>query len=267
MNIAKKIFQNIIELVFPSNCFGCDIEGVWICKDCLMKIPIYSNNTCLWCGKHLINSNICISCQAESQLNFLFAFTTYQNPIFKKLLHNFKYNFASDTINSFTLLLDYFFKNQNISLISKDSIIVPIPLHKKRFAERGFNQSELIGKQISQILQIQMNSKLLVRTKNTKSQMTLTKKERILNMKNSFYCPNINQIRNKNIILVDDVLTTGATLKEASLALQKAGCDSVSAFVLAKEGLINPDKNRDCPYFSLSLFFTPRITPARRAAG
>ncbi|MBU2235868.1 ComF family protein [Patescibacteria group bacterium] len=243
MSQTKKILQIIIELIFPSSCFGCGIEGVWLCKDCSEQIPLYPKDVCLWCGKHIKDNKMCLPCQNESQLDSLFALTAYQNPLLKNMLHNLKYNFASNITDAFALLLNLFFDEQKTFTVNKNCILVPIPLHKKRFAERGFNQSELIGDRISQILQIQTNSGLLARIRNTKSQMTLNKKERLLNMKNSFVCPDPYQIKNKEIILVDDVLTTGATIKEASLALKKAGCRSVSAFVLAKEGLINSDKN------------------------
>jgi competence protein ComFC len=243
MNLINKIFQNIIELVFPSNCLGCGIEEVWLCKDCLKGIPLHPEGICLWCGKHLENEKMCIPCQNESQLTSLFALTTYQNPLFKEMLHNLKYNFVSHIIDGFILLLNRFIDDRKTFVINNNSILVPIPLHKKRFAERGFNQSELISNIISKKVKIKMNSELLVRTRNTKSQMTLNKSERLRNMKNSFNCPNPSQVKNKNIILIDDVLTTGTTLKEASVVLKSAGCKSVSAFVLAKEGLINPKNN------------------------
>lgn len=243
MNLAKKTLQNITELIFPSNCFGCGIEEVWLCKDCLKKIPLHSGNICLWCGKHLIDKKMCLPCQDESQLTSLSALTAYHDPLFQEMLHNLKYNFVSHIIDAFALLLDHFFDNKIFLSSDDNSVLLPIPLHKKRFAERGFNQSELIGNKISQVLKIQIDSKLLVRVKNTKSQMTLNRKERIQNMRDSFVCLDFKQVKNKNIILVDDVLTTGATLKEASLALKSAGCRSVSAFVLAKEGLINLKDN------------------------
>ncbi|MFA6271772.1 MAG: phosphoribosyltransferase family protein [Patescibacteria group bacterium] len=159
------------------------------------------------------------------------------------MLHNLKYNFASSISDAFKFLLIKYFEQNKINITSKDSVIVPIPLHKKRLAERGFNQSELIGNHVAEILQLKINPKLLIRTKNTKSQMTLNKADRILNMQKSFVCPDPAQVKGKDIILIDDVLTTGTTIREAAQALKASGCRSVSAIVLAKGGLINMKDN------------------------
>ena len=241
MNILNKLLQNIIDLIFPSNCFGCGIEGVWLCKDCIEKIPILNKNNCFWCNNK--DNNICFSCQQESKLSALFVITAYQNPLFQDMLHNLKYNFASSIGDTFKLLLIKYFEQNKIDIINKDSVIVPIPLHRKRLAERGFNQSELIGNHIAEILQLKINPKLLIRKKNTKSQMTLNRADRILNMQKSFVCPDPTQIKGKDIILIDDVLTTGTTIRDAAQALRASGCRSVSAIVLAKGGLINMKDN------------------------
>ncbi|MFA6391848.1 MAG: phosphoribosyltransferase family protein [Patescibacteria group bacterium] len=238
MNYYKNLLQSIIELIFPANCFGCGIEGVWLCEKCADLIPFFPNNICLWCNKKIEGKNMCSACQNSSQLLSITAVTSYQNPLFQDILHNLKYNFATSTINAFELLLIKYFKQNKTNLINNNSIIVPIPLHKKRLAERGFNQSELIGIQIAKIMNVEINTKILQRTKNTRSQMTLNKEDRLKNMKNSFTCPDSRQVIGKNILLVDDVLTTGATLNEAALALKAAGSSSVRAIVLAKGGEI-----------------------------
>lgn len=233
----KNIFKNLIELVFPSNCFGCETEGVWLCDKCLDLIQICDTACCFWCNSKNLRGNICSSCKRISNLSSLYSITVYQNPIFQKMLHNLKYNFASSTIDSFAMLLDKYFSLNKLPDLPKDSVLIPIPLHKKRLAERGFNQSELIAREIEKIIHLDIDSTLLTRIKNTKSQMTLNKSDRIINMENSFACINSDKIRGKNIVLIDDVLTTGETIKEATQVLLKSGCASVSAIVMAKGGI------------------------------
>jgi ComF family protein len=153
------------------------------------------------------------------------------------MLHNLKYNYASSIAEAFGLLLAKYFKINTITEFDTNSIIVPVPLHKKRLAERGFNQSELIARQIGKILSLEINTTLLSRIKNTKSQMKLDRSGRIANMQDSFICTDPVTVKGKNVILIDDVLTTGATIKEAAYALKTAGCGSISAIVLAKGGI------------------------------
>ncbi len=116
-------------------------------------------------------------------------------------------------------------------------IVIPVPLHKKRVHERGFNQSERIAKAfIKQIndKNITLNTNSLIRNKNTKSQtMTKNKKDRYENMKNAFKVVNAKNIYKKDIILLDDVITTGATLGSAKQTLEKAGAKSVLCVAVA----------------------------------
>jgi competence protein ComFC len=110
-------------------------------------------------------------------------------------------------------------------------IILAVPLHKKRFLERGFNQAELIAIEISRIFGMKTDFKSLKRIKNTKQQANLSKKERLENMKQAFSA-NFDKAPEK-VYLFDDVFTTGQTMNEAARALKKAGVKEVNVLALA----------------------------------
>lgn len=185
---------------------------------------------------------LCLNCQKLTLLDSLFVVTSYQNVLLQELLHNLKYNFAWKISESLLPLIDNFFTKVRVkqnSFFSNCSslLVMPIPLHKKRLRERGFNQSELLASLIAKSLAVKTLPNVLVRKRNTISQMTLNRKERLINVQDAFECLDPEQISEKRILIVDDVLTTGATIKEAALTLRKAGCSSVGALVLAKEEL------------------------------
>ncbi len=158
----------------------------------------------------------------------------YKEPI-NNLIITGKYLFMPEIFASLSNIsfnaMDDRFKN-----IMKDFILCPIPLHKRRIRWRGFNQSTLIAKTLGDLLKIPCIN-LITRHKNTKTQKDLTAKDRAKNMKNCFA---INQklslaIKAKNIILIDDVATTGSTLESAAHILKLQGVNKIWAFVLAKD--------------------------------
>lgn len=117
--------------------------------------------------------------------------------------------------------------------IEQFDFMVPIPLHPTRKRERGYNQSFLLASQLSRIFNINLNINLLIKTKNTKNQSLLSKKERWTNITGAFKIKNPNEVNNKSILLIDDLLTTGATSSEAAKALKSAGAKTVGVFTLA----------------------------------
>jgi competence protein ComFC len=125
-------------------------------------------------------------------------------------------------------------KKQKSAQLSPSYIICPVPLHKKRLRWRGFNHTEEIAKVLSAVLSIPTYSDILVRTKNTPAQITLTKEKRLQNMQGAFQAQNKEIIQGKKVLLLDDVFTTGATLTQAASALKKAGASQVFGVVVAR---------------------------------
>lgn len=247
-NWWKKFYKLLLDLIFPIKCLGCGKDDEWICSRCIKKIPIYQKPICLWCEMLSREVTLCPNCKKLSYLDYLFTITSYQTPLLQEILHNIKYKFAWRIMEDLKPLISRFLNQINIKngLLVKNSNLqlIPVPLYRKRFLERGFNQSELLAQILNQIIpNAELVPNVLVRKKNTASQMTLNKKERIRNIQGAFKCNNQELIKNKRVLIIDDVLTTGSTIKEAALVLRKAGCLEVGALVLAKEELISKSKN------------------------
>jgi ComF family protein len=115
-----------------------------------------------------------------------------------------------------------------------DFILIPIPLEKKKLKWRGFNQSEEIGKKLAENLKIPIFSNVLFKIKETRPQVELSEKERRENIRGCFLVKNKDLIKNKKILLLDDVFTTGSTMEEAAKTLKEAGAKEIVGIVLAR---------------------------------
>ena len=113
-------------------------------------------------------------------------------------------------------------------------VIIPVPLHKKRYKERGFNQAALMAKELAELKEIKFENTALIKIKNTIPQTSLMAGPRASNVKGAFTLKHKEKIKGKTVILVDDVYTTGATLKECSLTLLKGGVKEVKAVTVAQ---------------------------------
>jgi len=117
--------------------------------------------------------------------------------------------------------------------INQFDLIIPVALHSTRFRERGYNQSEFLAQQISAVYNIKMINNILIKKLHTKPHAFLHEKERWTNITGAFKIKNPNEVNNKSILLIDDLLTTGATSSEAAKALKSAGAKTVGVFTLA----------------------------------
>ncbi len=200
------ILEKALNLFFPIKCGVCGKIGLPICKECEEKIKQYEINL------------------VQKDKFFIYK---YQD-IIRNLLLNYKFNDASYLANSFAYLIK---NNKKIySILKSYDIIIPVPLHKKRMNERGYNQTELISKK----LEIPIETKCLIKTKNIKPQSTKTAKQRQIDIKNVFAIQNVDKIKNKKILLLDDIYTTGSTANECIKTLSKA-TNKIGFLAIAKE--------------------------------
>ena len=147
-----------------------------------------------------------------------------------KLIKGLKYKFAFDIASELSDLLLSFFEKQEIS--NANPVIIPVPLHKKRLRERGFNQAELLARSFHANYQVE--TKILQRNKYTSAQAKLKEKARKENIKQAFACHDSEKVKNKIVVLVDDVITTGSTLNECARVLKKSGAKEVWGLAIAK---------------------------------
>ena len=212
----QSIKEFILDILFPRFCLNCNREGSYLCPDCFSLIDISEK-------KYYFLKN----------LNGLFCPTSYDNFIVKKLINQFKYPpYIKELAKPLASLIITYFKILGESGL-QDFILVPIPLHKKKLKSRGFNQASEIAKELSKNLAIPFSDNVLIKIKPTPAQVELKKEEREKNVRETFLCQKPEIIKNKKILLVDDVFTTGATLEEAGRALRRAGAAEVWGAVVA----------------------------------
>ncbi|MDD5351952.1 MAG: phosphoribosyltransferase family protein [Candidatus Omnitrophica bacterium] len=149
----------------------------------------------------------------------------------KELIHRFKYNQKIQYKTIFKNLFEEFIATFNI--LRDVDLVIPVPLHPVRLREREYNQSQILACMISEIIKKPVAEDILVRIRNTKSQIDLDEKSRINNISGCFAVKDGIKIQSKSILLVDDVLTTGITLSEAAGALKELNPCKISALTLA----------------------------------
>lgn len=212
--------------------------------DCVLKFifpPV--------CGICLKTSKkyICEECMELIKFKSLNKIDTYNNKNFKEHLYILKYE---GIIRQ--RMLDYKFKEksylhrsfsemilnskENIEFIKKYDVLIPVPIHKDRMRTRGYNQSELIAKDLAyEIKNIKLENRVLIKTKNIIAQSSLNKKQRENNIKDVYQIKSVEKVINKKILLLDDIYTTGSTVNECAKILKEARCKEVGIITIAKD--------------------------------
>lgn len=235
MKDILKMKEALLDILFPPDCLHCknnlptEEKADKICNSCIFSISIHSTLFCAVCRARLPeNRKVC----HKDAPYMLAAAVNYDGPV-KDIMHQLKYRRWTSLVQIIRPILNNYLKNMALS--AEGYIIVPIPLHLERQRERGFNQAELIGSIISETLEIPMRTDLLTRVKKTKAQAELKNyKDRSSNVAGAFNAESPERLSGKNVILVDDVYTSGATMNDAVRALRAAGAKKIIAFAFAK---------------------------------
>lgn len=225
------LLKTFLDLIFPPKCVGCKKFGTVICPTCRENIEIDAFKKCIVCQKPTIKGFTHTSCINLYTPERLIALYSYKGSVKNFILRGkfgpkFFYLFDYLIDLSLPVLIEF-----GISF-GCNALIIPMPLHKERLTYRGFNQSELIADALSKKLVLPVNKKALVRSKKGLVQAHLTKIDRKKNVESAFEVR--TSIKGRDIILVDDVCTTGATFLSAAKALKAAGARFVWCFALAK---------------------------------
>ena len=239
--IIDDVLRHITDIVFPSQCISCaailqPITEKVFCSACREKIKFLTGSICPICGIMFFDSpsasHLCGNClEKKPYFSYARAVASYET-IILNAIHQFKYSRdLSIGILLASLMADFSFPDLDF----RDySLIIPVPLHIKKLRKRGFNQSIILADSIGKKWQIPVNFSLLKRCKFTLTQTGLNKKERQRNIKGAFEVRDKEKIAGRNIILIDDVYTTGATLNECAKKLIKAGAQKVAVLTLAR---------------------------------
>lgn len=214
----KKLINAILDLIYPSYCLSCNKTGEEICKSCINKCSICENQNPEW----------------------IYSIYDYKDIKVKKAIWLLKYKNRKSLAEIFARILHEKISEEISERMVlenfKNPILIPIPLSSKREKERGYNQALLICKELEKLNEnlFKVEKNVLIKPKETTHQAHIKdRNQRLKNIVGSFAVKNPIKIKNQNIILIDDVTTTGATLSEAKKTLKQNGAKKIIAFTIA----------------------------------
>ena len=214
-----RLLDTILDIIFPVYCISCGKAGVDLCLICLSESP---------------------RAERESE-KWIFLLFDYRHPPIKKALWLFKYKGKKKLANVFAEILYGRILEELSDLLVMENfrapILIPIPLSQKRYRERGYNQAELICQELIRLdseKDFRLEKNVLIKPQETEHQAHIKDRNlRLKNLSGSFLSKETSLIKNRNIILIDDITTTGATLAEARKTLRLAGARKIIAFTIA----------------------------------
>ena len=231
----KKIKNTFLDILYPRHCPVChhipENRGQKICGGCKERLKPVNGPRCYKCSKplHDPGQEYCENCRSRSHLFEqgigIFPYST----LLQESLYRLKYGKRQEYGTFYGELAAFYARKQ----IEKWQIqrIIPIPLHRKRMEKRGYNQAEIIAEALGKRLNLPVKKKQLKRKINTKPQKDLDPIQRRANMRGAFITK--SDLQGENILLIDDIYTTGTTIDEAAGALKKAGAGGVYFLVIA----------------------------------
>ncbi|MDB5179185.1 MAG: phosphoribosyltransferase [Patescibacteria group bacterium] len=216
--------RRIIELMTPTRCLGCDRDGEVLCGDCTKEMAFSRRNTCFRCNLASPAGGTCGSCRAFTPLAGVAVGAHYAGSA-KELVLALKFQRLRAAARAAALLVA-----QGLPEGLAADVVTAVPISASRYRERGYNQAELVARQLAHRLGLPYSA-LLGRT-NSVHQLGLDRQTRLEQIKGAFYP--VRRLEGRRVLVVDDVLTTGATLSECAQTLAAAGAESVWGAVVAK---------------------------------
>ena len=226
---SRSILWKFLDLVYPPKCCNCGRIGYHFCPECWSEIHTIKDPICRVCGIPLMKNSICLNCKTEPlAVDSIRSFGIYTGSL-RQAIQRIKYSRDYSLAVMFIEPLLELVNQQNWTI----DIIIPVPLSAKRKRTRGYNQASWLAKPFAKSLMKPFSPEGLVRVKETKSQVGLSFKERKINVAGAFSA-NSDIVNSRNILLVDDVITTGATLQACAVSLKKAGAVKVYGITIAR---------------------------------
>ncbi len=237
MNLSLTLLMRGLDLILPSICMACGKPSYErsLCTVCIQSISFIKPPFCFQCGTPLSSSPLekkilCGKCfNQKSFIRKSRSLALYEG-LWKEMLHLYKFNKQILLAKEFANLSSEHFLDLNFK---EYDFFIPVPLDSVRFKERKFNQAQLVAEKLAFLYKKKVLSNMLFKRKTIPPQSSLSRKERILNIKGAFSLAYKELIKNKKILLIDDVRTTNATLHESSKTLSKAKPKFIDSFTLA----------------------------------
>jgi competence protein ComFC len=228
--IIDRILWSTVDWLFPPECASCQRANFVFCPSCEDQAVLITGPVCNVCGTPTpLPKTICIKCLTNPPLfSGMRSWALYETSV-REAIHSLKYK------NNIPLA--FYFSKKLIPIIQKENweldTVVPVPLYKSHFKERGFNQSALISRPIAHFFGTTLSLNGLQRIRETSPQFSLSSKERYANVKDAF-SGNAATLNEKTVLLVDDIITTGATIENCTKALLAAGAKKVYCLSVAR---------------------------------
>jgi ComF family protein len=250
------IAESLFATLFPSDCRLCgapliNISRLPVCDGCLEAIRPIAGGVCSVCGEGLVSVHafsgendepLCGLCRRLSPpFEKAAAYGSYDGGL-RDLIHLLKYEQVRPAANVLGRMLAEVIAGFEASFGEMPVLVVPVPLHARKQRERGFNQSELIARaalKLRREARAVMSTEVLLRRRETKSQIGLSSHQRRENLRGAFVVSNPQEIARRELLLVDDVFTTGTTASECARVLRRAGASKVWVATVARTLKLN----------------------------
>lgn len=231
IRFIRTLLADFTDLLFPTLCLGClDSLGkneAVLCTKCRISMPETNQH------REPYDVSILNKFAGKVPVQFLASYVYFtKGGLVQKLIHSIKYKNRKEVAKEVAGWYGYQLCSEN-NLIKEIDVLIGVPLHKTRFQQRGYNQADCIAEGLSEVLNVPCLTDVLVCNQVKESQTRKNRLERWENVKTVFSVENKLAVRDKHVAIVDDVITTGATIEACAIELLKAGCKSVSVLTLA----------------------------------
>lgn len=227
---AIHIVDKLLDMIYPRRCPACDGivpsgDGL-ICRGCVKRLPYIKEPYCMKCGKELRHEEeeYCEDCRKREHVYTAGRALFSYNEVMQRSVSAFKYKGRQEYAVFYGSEMAKHFKQQLKRWGAQ--VLIPVPVHKSRYRQRGYNQAALLAKSLSRYTGIPVDEGMLVRSKKTAAQKTLNNKERRKNLQGAFQLAK-NVVQYKKIVLVDDIYTTGSTADACAGVLIQGGAEHV----------------------------------------